>query len=114
MWFWAKCALGVTLRATGFGKSALPFQFSRAQFLVIRTGQRDEKRNHVVNFIFGQSQRLNVLVQPGIFDPIPLVIMVHGIPERRLRTVVKVGCRHQHVSGLDVAVELAGGVGGTL
>ena len=113
-WLWldrfrAKCPRRIALRPCRSRKRALARQLFNPLLFVIVARQRREESDNVVNVFLRQGERLDVFVEPGILQPVALVIVVHDIPERHLRTVVKVGPRHQHVA--DVGCLEGGNVG---
>ena len=77
---------------------ALSLQFLNPQFPVVWARQRREKRNQVVDVAFRQRQGLDVLIKPGILEPIALVVVVHHVPKGLLRAIVEVRPCDQHVS----------------
>src|SRR5216684_3282880 len=77
----AEGPLGVALGATRPGQGALSLQFLLSQLPVVRTRQRREQRNEVVDVVFRQRQRLDVLIKPGICKPSALVVVVHHVPK---------------------------------
>src|SRR5437588_707621 len=69
-----------------------------AGLAVLRAGERGEEGDEIVDLALGEGEWLHVLVEPGVLQPVALVVMVDHVPERRLRAVVEVRCRHQHVA----------------
>src|SRR5436190_12898900 len=89
--FRAEGPLRVALGTTRPGQGTLSLQFLDSPVPVFRAGQRREERDEVVDVALRQRQRLDVLVEPGIFQAIALVVVVHDVPKGFLRAVVKVG-----------------------
>ena len=52
----------------------------------------------MIDVAFRQRQRMDVLIKPGIREPIALVVVVHHVPKGLLRAIVEVRPRDQHVS----------------
>ncbi len=96
--FRAKCPRRIALRPGRSRKRALARQLFKPLLFVIVARQRREESDNVVNVSLRQGEWLHVFVEPGILQPVALVVVVHDIPKRHLRTVVKVGPRHQHVA----------------
>src|SRR5262249_29066857 len=95
---WAKCPCRVALWAAHLGQSELPRILLVTDLLVLRAGQRGEKRHHVIDLGLRQRQWLHVLVEPGVRDSITLVVVIHYIPQCFHRPVVEVGPGHEDIS----------------
>ena len=110
--FRAKGPGRVALRPIGAGELALPCQLLDTLLRVLRARQRCQESDNVVDLGLAQSKWLDVSVEIGIMYPVTLVVMVHHIPQRLLRAVVKVRRRNEYVAqvwcleGRDVGVFL--------
>src|SRR6266404_5053401 len=94
----AECPGRVALRPVRAGERALPREFPDALLLILRARQRGEEGDNVIDLRFAQGQGLHVLIEPRILDAVTLVVMVHHVPQRGLRAVVKVRCRNQDIT----------------
>src|SRR5262252_2547285 len=95
---WAECPCRIALWAAHLGQSELPRILLVTDLLVLRAGQRGEKRHHVIDLGLRQRQWLHVLVEPGVRDSITLVVVIHYIPQCFHRPVVEVGPSHEDIS----------------
>ena len=96
--FRTECPGGVSLRPADLRQCALAGEFFVAEFLVFRTRQRRHERYQVIHIAFGQGEGLDIFVEPGVFDAVALVVVIHHIPESLLGTVVEIRCGHHHVA----------------
>src|SRR5260370_35083011 len=94
----AKSPRRVALRPVRPGELALACQLPDPQILVVRTRQRREERDEIVDISLGEGKWLNILVEIRILQAITLVVLCTDAPKRLLRTVVKVRSCHQHVA----------------
>ena len=69
-----------------------------AEFLVLRTRQRREKRDQVIDLSLRQRQRLNVFIKPWVRYSVALVVVIQDIPQRLLRPVIEIRRSQQHIS----------------
>ena len=82
---WAEVISGrrpgrIALRAICLRKCALASKLCRTLIFVIRTRQRRQEGDEVVNVFFSQGERLNILVQIRILQSVAFVIVIHDIP----------------------------------
>ena len=96
--FRAKRPSCVALRSIRPGEYALTCQFRRPLFLVDRARQRRHERDEIVDLTLGQGERLDVFVEIRILQAVTFVVVIDDIPERFLRTIVKVRSGHEHVA----------------
>ena len=79
-------------------ESALPRQLFRRGVFVIIVRERREKSNNVVDILLRQRQRLHVFIEPRVLQSIAFIVVVQDVPQRLLRTVVKVRPCEQQVA----------------
>ena len=95
---WTKGPGGVTLRPAGPRQGSLAFEFLDSKFLVFRARQRRQEGHEVIDVVLRQGKGLDIFVEPGVFQAVTLIVMVHGIPEGLLGAIVEVGRGHKHVT----------------
>jgi hypothetical protein len=76
----------------------LPRQLLAALCAVVGAAERCQESNQIVDIFLGQGQKLDIFVEKGILQTVPLVVMVDDIPERFLGAVMKGRARHQHIA----------------
>src|SRR4051794_27773642 len=76
----------------------LPCQLLDALLRVQGARQRCEKSDNVVDLSVAEGKWLHIFVEIGIVYPITLVVVIHHVPQRLLRTIVKIRRRDKHVA----------------
>ena len=66
--------------------------------MIIRARQRCYEGDDVIDIPLGQGERLDILIEIGILQPVALVVVIHDVPECQLRAVVKIRTCNQYVS----------------
>ena len=96
---WSKGSRSISLGPRRQGERTLTRQhLLRRLLLIVRTRQGREESDEIVDIFLRQRKRLDVLVEVGILQSIALVVVIYDVPERLLRSIVKVRSRHQYVA----------------
>src|SRR6516164_7723554 len=95
---WPESASRVALWSIRAGQPSLSREFFDTLLLILRTRQTREEGNHVIDLAFAQGKRLHIFIEPRVLYAISLVVMIHNVPQRGLRAVVKVWRCNEHVA----------------